>query len=372
MKNLLLHAFVIICTVVAGTTVKANAETSDLSNHKKAFIVSGSTSSWSRIGEPYKKYTYVYEQLNYNEPAGGSSWTFRYAVHDTKYNYIQIGDPSCNLSADLTHDGPIQLPISMVVVRIELPGNAETDKLKDLKLLVYSGHPDTYATNSTDENPTVLEQTIRTTDPLNHASDLHFIIDNPKPDKYYQLKWDVDYTTYDKEPGRIMNIVNVTFYTPHDFMPVFEFNAAEKYSTVTSEKGALHLIAAEYTADRTFIRDIISADVKTPTRAVPFDDTSWTHKVAEQDVPFRVDLPSDDSHLLHIRAKSEFADGSFSKEASRVYSGDGVETSTNPSIIDDTNAEPVYYDLFGRRLNAPAPGVCIKVSAGKTTKILTR
>jgi len=339
---------------VAGSAVKAIAETPDLTNQKEAFKITCLKANWDKASTPLTA-TSVYELLTSINMYGGSTWYFENAVYANS-NYIQIGDQLFEGKSSLYNETAIQSAISTVTLHVEVPTQADTSKLKDLRLLVSS--------DNRFSNPKV----ITTTDKVENNADLNFYINDPQPDKYYKLEFDVTYSN----KSRILNINNVTFYSLRSATPVFSLNASDKICTVTSESGALHLIATEYNQNGTVYRDIIPEDRQAPERTVPLDDTSWIHKVAEQNEEYTVKLPEDNSHFIHIRAKSQKSDGSFSEEISKIYTADGIETSTSPSIISDSESNSEYYDLYGRRLDSPASGVCIKVSAGKTTKLITR
>lgn len=244
------------------------------------------------------------------------------------------------------------------MMRIEVPTKSDTSKLKNLRLLV-----------SSDQDFSNAEE-ILTDDPIENNSQLNFVIPEPQPNKYYRLEFDVTYSN----SSRIFSIVNLTFYSLRSTTPVFDSEPENGQCRIVSESGPLHLIATEYNSDGTVFRDIIEEDRRAPARTVALDDTTWTNKVAEEGEEFYVPLPTDSSHLLHIRAKSQKSDGSFSDEISKIYTADGIETATSPLQLSDhvTHGTPVYYDFTGRRLSSRPGGPHIQIINNQPSKIITR
>ncbi len=357
MEKLLLNTILCLCFLWAGSATKAVAETPDLTNYKEAFTISCFKTAWDKAGNKPITNTSVYEILTSIAQYGGSTWDFENAVY-ANYNHLMIGDQLFEGISKLHNQNAISSAISAVSIYVEVPSKADLSRLNEIRLLVSS--------DNDFSNPAI----IKTTDQINNGTYLNFYINDPQPNRYYQLEFDAGYAA---NTSRLLSINSVTFYS--EPVPVFELNVndTEKFCSVTSESGPLHLIATEYNADGSVYKDIVAPKVQNaPARTVALDDTSWTNMVANEGEAFKVNLPEDKSHFVHIRAKSQKSDGTFTNEISKIYTGEGIETSTSPTITSDTVSEPVYYDLYGNRLDSPVPGICIKVEGGKTTKLLIR
>ncbi len=355
MKPTLFQAIIAITLLTILAPFHGNAQ-SISPNEKEDFIISCSKANWTTSGSPATN-TSIYELATSNSSYGGVFWNFKNGAF-TNSNYIQIGDQLFQGTSALYNESPLPATIGRIMMRIEVPTKSDTSKLKNLRLLV-----------SSDQDFSNAEE-ILTDDPIENNSQLNFVIPEPQPNKYYRLEFDVTYSN----SSRIFSIVNLTFYSLRSTTPVFDSEPENGQCRIVSESGPLHLIATEYNSDGTVFRDIIEEDRRAPARTVALDDTTWTNKVAEEGEEFYVPLPTDSSHLLHIRAKSQKSDGSFSDEISKIYTADGIETATSPLQLSDhvTHGTPVYYDFPGRRLSSRPGGPHIQIINNQPSKIITR
>lgn len=343
MKPALLPAIIAITLMTILSPYPATAQ-SPSSNEKEEFLISCLRANWTTQGT-HQSNSYIYDLASSNTSFGGVFWNFENAAFSDKSNYIQIGDPMFTGITSIVNESPLAIAPSSVTVGIQIPTTADITKLNSLRLRI-----------SSDKSFTDAED-IYTEDPVEHNAILHFSIPDPQPDKYYRLEFDVTYTPYSsKSATYILAVQNLTFYSLRSTTPILDLEPENGQCRIISESGPLHLIATEYNSDGTVYRDIIEEDRRAPARTVAPDDTTWTHKVAEEGEEFYVPLPSDPSHLIHIRAKSQLPDGSFSDEISRTYTSDGIETATSPLLLSDpaTRAHP-YTTTSPTAVSPPNP-----------------
>lgn len=361
MKPTLFQAIIAITLLTILAPSPATAQ-SPSPNEKEEFLISCLRANWTTQGT-HQSNSYIYDIASSNTSFGGVFWNFENAAFSDQSNYIQIGDPMFTGITSIVNESPLAIAPSLVTVGIQIPTTADITKLNSLRLRI-----------SSDKSFTDAED-IYTEDPVEHNAILHFPIPDPQPDKYYRLEFNVTYTPYSsKSATYILAVQNLTFYSLRSTTPVFDSEPENGKCRIVSESGPLHLIATEYNSDGSVFRDIIEEDRRAPARTVALDDTTWTNKVAEEGEEFYVPLPTDSSHLLHIRAKSQKPDGSFSDEISKIYTADGIETATSPLQLSDhvTHGTPVYYDFTGRRLSSRPGGPHIQIINNQPSKIITR
>lgn len=350
-------AFTASAAASYGATEPAHA-----SNEKTAFVVSGMSYLWMATGEN------IQWESNLNTELTSIDSNIK---HNWKANNFAIGKAIIQCGALYSSDDaviynepatPVEEAITSVMVQTTNYYKASDNRLKSVSLQVSSA--------DNDEAPEII--TIENPDMARDLTYFRFELSKPVVNGKFSLVISFE----NSAKAQWLGINKLTFYRLRSEIPVISLitdaDDSSKKIAVVSETGALHMIAEEYDSDGNFISraDIEVDEIDTPSYAPRSQtDNSWDNLVAQQDQTATVTLPSADHYIL-VKAKSKKPDGSFSEEASKTYTSEGIETSSHSPIFQNYS-DTVYYDMSGNRMDSPSTGINIKVSKGKTTKIFT-
>ena len=310
------------------------------------FSVNTTNEMWENNSSPGKVMTSL-------EPQGGSLWSTWAFTHSTDYYGLWCGIREVPAVATLTNVTPIPQKIGLVSAYIFYEDYPEYIN----SIVLRTSTTSDFAQYNDIEIPT----------PSANSSFWNFYIPEPAENLYYQLR--IDFKAFQSNWIRV-SVVN--FYAP-DELKVPEMSSSADYDgsySIVSHSGELHLIASEYTADGTFVGNVIEPSTATePGVIIADDDTSWRNKVAEIDEEYRIYPPETTGNYITVRAKS--VDGERqSEELVESINYDG-QMSALTSIASDKGANgATWYNLQGMKVEHPGHGVYIRVEDGKAAKVV--
>ena len=163
-----------------------------------------------------------------------------------------------------------------------------------------------------------------------------------------------------------VNGYEIFLYTSADDLTV-TFNKEEQSCTFVAKRGDLHVKMTEYDSSGNVVNS-------TPLNNGKYNlkEELWQNRVAGQGEPYVVYAPSDINNHLEITAKTIF-EGKHSEEKIVKLSQEGITSGTElNSIIEDNSAKIEWFDVNGRKLQAPTSGLMIKKQGSKSSKIFIK
>lgn len=346
----------------AGSGQTRQAVTPERSDLVTAFSVSGTKSRWSEAGQKDEFDTDLNSLLtSYDNPAGsGYSWNAEnFGISGTGWTEIRAGGVWNVGDATIRSAATVARPIRGISLNITNFVRNDYNKLASISV---------YATPAgADEE---LVSSVTAPDVSGYTNEVFLPFEETFDEAEYRIVFSFDQSVAKMgDKKRVvgwMGLASVDFLREPSDVPVFSVNTGigTGIVSVVSEKGELYVKATEYDQDYRLIGDW---PVKAASRA-DSDDEGWT--VFPENQTASINLPSA-GHVILVTAKSRRADGTFTKEVSRIYTSDGIETSAACIEADPEDSQTRVYRLDGSPADSARPGeVLVRVTGGKARKFI--
>lgn len=193
----------------------------------------------------------------------------------------------------------------------------------------------------------------------------YYFFDIPARDSRDYYKFEIDVPKQGPFDGWFQ-ISEIFLYKDGDRVKI-NLDNDNKLCNIMSLKGDLHVKATEYNAGGAIVNeDLTHVQNKA-------EESDWTNKVAGQDEVYSLRYPTTPGNYIVILAKTIGANGIHSPEKRITVNESGLVNSICTPIMDEMHSTPEideWYDLSGRRLEGPVPGINIHRQTSKTGRII--
>lgn len=195
----------------------------------------------------------------------------------------------------------------------------------------------------------------------------YYFFDIPERSSQDYYKFEIDVPKSGPADGWF-KISEIFLYKDGDRVKI-NLDNDKKLCNIVALKGDLHVKAAEYNSNGTIVNEDVTGS---SSRA---EGQEWTNKVADQDVVYSLPYPTTPGNYMVIRAKTVGASGIHSPEKTITIDSSGLVTSIHSPVIEERpESEDMveWFDIAGRKLSAPVPGLNIQRKGSESTRMIIR